>query len=352
MRVKRRKSRVRRGGVQQESLHHVPHAIDLQRAIKTGHYTPDTVIALQGVAGNQAMLQRAPKGAEPPTAAKEQSEAEKRLKEIIASLKGAKKKDNDQYQKALIEALKAFMKTDLGKQIKSKARKNAFTADGLPVTILVASGLIGGLFASNAGIPGIPDIPLSDDLSLTLELDGTMQEPTGIKFSFKYTFGGKAKPEKKNPTADPKKLSPEMLKAIQDIDSRLISKWIVARAYWEYEMSGPDEEAAKKKRYNELKANSSGLPDAQIVSEKLVEKLIEKVGEKRIEFPLDHGNNDVWNLFYELKGFEKVLEQIVMTIVPLLPPEAQAIEEITFKFGRQEPIKIEVEHEKEKEKED
>ncbi len=353
MKRRRRKSRIRRKGLQRESLHHIPPAVDLQRAIKSGHYTPETVLALQQVAGNQAAIQRAPGGSVPPSPTKAQTAAEKRLKEIIASLKADKKNDgktdSEQYQKALIAALKGFIATDLGKKIKARALKKALSADGLPLTILLGSGVIAGMFAANVGIPGIPDIELSDDLSLSLEIEGSMQNPTGIKFAFKYRFGGAAKPEKKSQSADPRKLSPEMLKAIQDLDKRLIADWIVARAEWEYVIAGPDEEDAKQKRHEELKANAAGLPDVHMVSEALVQLLIDKAGDRRIEFDLKHGNNEVWNQFYELKGLEKVFELIVTTIVPLLPTTAQTIEEIVFKCGKQDPIKIEVEKEEAKE---
>ena len=336
MKRRRLKSRIRRKRVQQESLHLLPRTIDLQRAIQSGHYTPDTVLALQQVAGNQATIQRAPNGAAPPTATQSQSEAEKRLKEIIASLKPEKKNDgktdSEQYKKALISALKAFMKTDLGKQIKAKALNKALSAEGLPLTILLGSGAIAGLFATNAGIPGIPDIPLTDNLSLSLELEGSMQNPTGIKFAFKYTFGGDAKPEKKSPTADPTKLSPDMLKAIQGLDKQLFSKWILERAYWEYETAGPDDEQAKHERYKELKAGADGLPDAHMVGEALAQLLVEKAGEKRIEFDLTHG--DLWDSFITLKGLINILNTVLETVVPHLPASAQEVEQVTFKVGK------------------
>jgi hypothetical protein len=343
---KRRKTRVRRTGVQQDyraptrtTLN--PHT--LQRALKTGHYTPETVTALQGIIGNQATIQRVPDTAPPEAATDAQSEAEKRLQAIMASLKTPKqadgKTDSDQYKKALESALKAFMATKTGKQIKDKALELALSDKGLPLTIMLGSGAIAALFATNAGVPGIPDIPIGENMSISLEVEGTMQNPTGIKFAFKYRFGGESKADEKPKSADIKELPPAALKSIKTLEKDLISKWIVARAYWEYEIAGPDEEAARKKAYDELKANSDGLPDVQLMAEALARLLMEKAGEKRIEFNLEQA--EMWDSFSELKGLVEILDKIVIAVVPHLPADAQAVEQVTFQCGRKLiPIRV------------
>ena len=121
---RKRKFRTRRRRVddQIQSTPKPQTSTHLQTALRTGLYTPDVVMRLQQTIGNQAVIQRLGDGEKSGAAA--QSEAEKRLKEIIASLNPKKKGDkgdSDAYKKALMTALKALMATKTGKDLKKKA---------------------------------------------------------------------------------------------------------------------------------------------------------------------------------------------------------------------------------------
>jgi hypothetical protein len=307
--------------------------LQLQTALRTGHFTPDDVITLQKTAGNQAAIQRVGDG-DPQTGAEAQTEAEKRLKEIIASLSGKKKDEGDaeQYKKALMEALKALMETSTGKDLKKKAIELATNKQNLPLTILLGSGVLGAMFAANAGIPSIPDIPVGEGMSIGIDLEGTMREPSGIKFTFKFKFGGGAKEKGPNDAAKIKDLPQALVDALKDIDETILQQWILARAQREYEKAPDQQKAAKREIFNELKADVDSLPNTMLLVEKLAHTLLQKPGEKRIEFDLHY--NEMWDGFSDLAGLTAILNGIVAMIVPTLPDVFQTVEQITFKAGK------------------
>lgn len=307
--------------------------IQLQTALRTGHFTPDDVIALQKTAGNQATIQRVGDG-DPQTGTEAQTEAEKRLKEIIASLSGKKKDagDTEQYKKALMEALKALMETRVGKDLKKRAIELATNKQNLPLTILLGSGALGALFAANAGIPSIPDIPVGEGMSIGIDLEGTMREPTGIKFTFKFKFGGGSKEKGPNEESKVKDLPQALVDALKDLDETILQQWILARAQHEYEKAPDEQKAAKREIFNELKADVDSLPNTIILVEKLAHALLKSPGEKRIEFDLHY--NEMWDGFSDLAGLTGILNGIVAMIVPTLPEVFQTVEQITFKAGK------------------
>jgi hypothetical protein len=332
----RRKRRFRSRRRADEQFHSTPRvsaAPQLQTALRAGHLTPDVVMTLQRTIGNQAVIQLS--GDEEKTGAAAQTEAEKRLKAIIESLNPAKKGDkgdSEQYKKALQASLKALMATDTGKALKQRAIDVATGKEGIPLAVLVDSAALAALFAANAGIPSIPDIPVGEGMSINIDIQGTMREPTGIKFTFKYKFGGGSKDERAGTSPDVTELPPALQEVLKIIDKRLISEWILARAYYEYETAGPDEEAAKKALFDELKADSDGLPDTHLVIEALARLLIEKAGENRIEFDLAYAG--VWDSFSDLGGLVKMLKGIVDQVLPALPEPAQEVQTIIFKCGK------------------
>ncbi|MBZ0298607.1 MAG: hypothetical protein K8J31_02650 [Anaerolineae bacterium] len=307
--------------------------IQLQTALRTGHLTPDAIMTLQRTVGNQAVIQRLGDD-EPGTGAAAQTDAEKRLQAIIASLNPKKKDDKgdaEQYKKALEASLKALMETDTGKDLKKRVIDLATSKQGIPFTVLVGSGALAALFATNAGIPSIPDIPVGEGMSISIDLDGTMQQPTGIKFTFKYKFGG-SKDKEKSKATDVTELPETLQEVLKVIDKRLIREWMLARAYHEYETAGPDEETAEKKTFDELNADKDGLPDTHLVIEALARQLIEQAGDKRIIFDMQYA--EVWDTFQELSGLLDILKGIIALVIPVLPGPAQEVEQITFKCGR------------------
>jgi hypothetical protein len=319
-----------------DQLHSIPRSkstLQLQTALRTGHFTLDDVMTLQKTAGNQATIQRVGDG-EPQTSAEAQTEAEKRLKEIIASLNPKKdeKGDAEQYKKALQEALKALMETSVGKELKKKAIELATNKQNLPLTILLGSGALGALFATNAGIPSIPDIPVGEGMSIGIDLEGTMREPSGIKFTFKFKFGGGSKEKGPNESSKVKELPPALVDALKDIDETILQQWILARAQHEYEKAPDEQKAAKRELYNELKADVDSLPNTMLVVEALAHALMKNPGEKRIEFDLHY--NEMWDSFSDLAGLTGILSGIVAMIVPTLPEVFQTVEQITFKAGK------------------
>jgi hypothetical protein len=169
-------------------------------------------------------------------------------------------------------------------------------------------------------------------MSIGIDLEGTMRDPSGIKFTFKFRFGAGKKDNGPNEASKIKELPPALVDALKDMDERIIQQWILARAQYEYENAADEQRAAKHEIFNELKSDEDGLPDTVLVVEALARALMENPGEKRIVFDLHYA--EVWDSFADLSGLTGILNGIVSMIVPALPEVFQTVEQITFKAGK------------------
>lgn len=280
-------------------------------------------------------------------------EKEALLKAIAGALEGKTPEDKSQGTEAVKKTLEAFFETESGKKVKERVLGLLLSKKGLPFTILVGSGALAAMIASNTDIPSTPEIPLADNLSIKVEFEGTFQEPKGVKFVLKFAFGGPSKEagEKKKPAT--LALPADVRAAIGQIDRQALIRWIAQRAYYEYEMAGPDEEEEKRQFYmlTRDRPGSLGLPDAQLVAEALARTLIEgaiqnrinqlqgKEVQKRIQFDLGHAGT--WDRFYALQGLPARLDQLLNLLVPKVPYKALGIEQVTFVCGKRlVPIRV------------
>jgi len=277
---------------------------------------------------------------------------EELFKAIVGALQGKEPEDKSQGTEALKKSLEAFFETEQGKKVKERSLELLLGSKGLPFTALVASAGLAAMVANNTDIPSTPEIPLSDNLSLKVEFEGTFQQPKGIKFVCKFTFGGPAKQEgKKQPGV--LELPPDLRAIIGRIDRNTLIQWFVQQAYAEYEMAGPQEEEAKKRFYIAARdrPQALGLPDAQAVAEALARKLLETAiqnrlnqlkgteVQKRVEF--DMGHAEQWNHFPQLVGLAARLEWLLGLLTPKVPYKALGIEEVAFACGSKLiPIKV------------
>ena len=271
---------------------------------------------------------------------------EKLFKAIVNALQDKESGDKSQGTEALKTSLEALLETEEGKKIKERMLELLLGGKGLPFTALVASAGLAAIVANNTDIPSTPEIPLSDNLSLKAEFEGTFQQPKGIKFVAKLTFGGPPKQEgSKKPGV--LELPPNMLATIGRIDRKTLIQWFVQQAYAEYEMAGPQEEEAKKEFYIAARdrPHALGLPDAQAVAEGLARKLLERAIENRIsqlkgtemqkqvEFVMGHAEQ--WGRFPQLAGLAVRLEWLLGLLIPEVPYKALGIEEVVFGCGEQ-----------------
>jgi hypothetical protein len=277
---------------------------------------------------------------------------ERLFRAIVDAVQGKDSGDKSQGTEALKKSLEALLETEEGKKIKERMLELLLGSKGLPFTALVASAGLAAMVANNTDIPSTPEIPLSDNLTLKAEFEGTFQAPKGVKFVAKFTFGGPPKQEgQKKPGV--LELPPNMRATIGRIDKKTLVRWFVQQAYAEYEMAGPQEEEAKKAFYIAARdrPHALGLPDTQLIAEGLARKLLERAIEnrisqlkgtemqKRIEF--DMGHAEQWGRFPQLVGLAARLEWLLGLLTPEVPYKALGIEEVAFACGSKLiPIKV------------
>lgn len=290
------------------------------------------------------------------TAAKKLKEQEKLFKLLVDALKGKDPKDKDQTTEALKKSLKAFFKTDEGKKIKEKALEHLLSKKGLPFTIITLSGVLAAMAANNTNIPNIPDIDISDSISLKFKFEGKFQQPKSAQVILKFKFGGPDKEKaKKSPKVIP--LPDAVYTEIAKLNKLLIYKWLLDQAYWEYEIAGPDQEEHEQKFYKYVKNNPDSMPDTRIVAEQVARQLMEHGMKNRIHqlkgesfdgvMNFDMKQQKIWNEFYTLKGLKPHFNRIVQCLVPVVPYKALGIRNVMFLCGKHHPLSIVIKHGKE-----
>ena len=266
--------------------------------------------------------------------------------------------DKEVYTEAVKKALEAYLETEPGKKLKARALE--LLLEGLPVVLMTGGTALAGMIAEDTDIPSTPDIPLSDNLTLKVEFEGTFHKPVSVKLSLKFTFGGPEKREKREQKPEALQLPPDLQAHISRIDpkNKMLQTWIVHRAFYEYDQAGPDEEEHKRKIYYYVKKNPDEIPRVQLIAKALSQKLIEKgiqnkinqlkgkKLQKSISFHLEGlrvGPYDLSAEFWELKGLETRLAWLLNLLVPKVPYQALGIEQVTFVCGvrkRYIPVKL------------
>ena len=280
-------------------------------------------------------------------------EKEELFKAIVDALKGKEPEDKSKGTEALKKSLEAFFETETGKKVKERGLELLLSKKGLPFTLMVGSSVLAAMIANNTDIPSTPEIPLSDNLSIKVEFKGTFHKPEAVKFVLKFAFGGPAKKEggKKKPAV--LALPADLHAYIDKIDKNTLIKWIVKRAFYEWEVAGPEWEEEKKKFYQAARDHPEdlGLPDARLAAEALSRALVERAIQNRIKqlkgkgvqkrLDFDLGHADLWDRFFELKGLAPRLEWLLNLLVPKVPYKALGIEQVAFICGKRLiPVKV------------
>jgi len=114
----------------------------------------------------------------------------------------------EQYKNAAEKAGEAFLKTNLGRDIKDKALKQGkdfiSTLRGKIITGAAAAGVVSTLAATNSKLPmQVPEIPLdfiTPGLKVKLNYDGPVRNPTSASLTFTYVEQVQKKERKGEPT--------------------------------------------------------------------------------------------------------------------------------------------------------
>ena len=121
--------------------------------------------------------------------------------------KGKPKSDGDKYAEAGKKIGEAFLETDVGKDLKTKAtdlgKDFVSTLPGQIIAGTAAAGAVTAIVAKNKELPiGIPEIPLdalAPGLKMRITYEGPVRSPTKAAISFTYTLGGAEGDHKKSP---------------------------------------------------------------------------------------------------------------------------------------------------------
>lgn len=286
------------------------------------------------------------------TIVKELKEQEKLFKLLVDTLTGKEPNEKDQTTEALKKTVKAFFKTEEGKKLKEKALEHLLSKKGIPFTIITASSVLAAMISNNTDIPSTPEIDVSDSVSLKFEFEGTFQKPKGVKIVLKFTFGSAEKKEAKQKQPKILPLPNTVYREIAKLNKSLIYKWLLDRAYWEYETAGPDQEERERKFYKYVKNNPDSMPDTQILAEHLARELMTQGMKNRIQelkgesydavLDFDMHQEQLWNEFYTLKGLKKHMDKIVQSLVPVVPFKALGIKNVMFLLGKHHPVSISI----------
>ena len=308
-----------------------------------------THINREHVSGQLVQRQTKPGATPPSEKTTDLSMAEKKLETILEDLRLKKKEegwDQKQYTDALKSSLEAFFETDTGKKLKDFIlSKRVF-----PFTLAIGLGALGGMAASKTDIPSTPDIPLSDNLNVKAEFEGTFDKPTGFKLLLTFTFGGAEEKSKRAKMPSVVELPPKVHKFIERIDDDVLRKWAVESTFREFELAGPDEEKDKKELHQDVKANRDMIPGVKLLAEDLARELLAngRQNQKTIVFnQLNKGEgaeelwDKLWNgLSNRFAGLYERLAWLVALLIPELPTEARRVEQINFIAGSQHlPVK-------------
>lgn len=112
---------------------------------------------------------------------------ERLLRHLSNELQGKPPEKNNAGQEAIKNAAKATLETDAGRQIQRKVKRFLFSKEGIPVSIMLGTTGVAAMIANNTGVPAIP-IPLSDNMQLTIDIEGPITQPKGAMATFKLTF--------------------------------------------------------------------------------------------------------------------------------------------------------------------
>lgn len=322
--------------------------------------TPSDMQKLQTIKQQAIMTQKIPvlpkprqaegKASKTETMAKQLKAEEKLIKLLLNALKGKKPEDKDQSTKIVKEVLKAFFKTKEGKKLKEKGLEILLGNNGLPFTLITVSGVLAAMMANNTNIPSTPEIDVSDSISLKFEFEGKFQQPKGFKIILKFSFGGPEKEKTKKQQAKVIPLPTQVYTEIAKLKREIIYKWLLDRAYWEYETAGPDQEQHEQEFYKYVKNNPDSMPDTQIVAEHVARQLLTHGMQNRIRqlkgeslvniMNFDMKQQKIWNEFYTLKGLKPHFDKIVRCLVPVVPFKALGIKNVMFLCGKHYPISI------------
>lgn len=295
------------------------------------------------------MKPKTPKPKETKPGGEQESEPAKRLKgdealfkHLVNVLKQQKPEEKDKNTEAIKKVLEAYFDTDHGKKLKEKALDYLLSKKGLPFLLIVGTQALAAMIANNTDIPSTPEIPLSDNLSLKAEFEGTFQQPKSIKLSLKFTFGGAAKEERaKAPAVLP--LSKEVLAAVNRLDPQLLAKWMLKQAHEEYDKAGPDEEDRKRSFYFLVRDDPKALPETRPFARDLARKMTEAATRNRIRQlkgqPLKEkmqvfDAHVYWGRFSRYTGLYKILSSIANSLIGKVPFRGLGIKTVEFYMGK------------------
>lgn len=289
---------------------------------------------------------RKPPAAGPSTSAAPGQERDPLLKAIAAALQNKPPEAKSDNTEAVKKVLEGYLATGHGKRVKAKVLQLLGGRAGRPFTAMVGTAALAAMVANNTTIPSTPEIPLQDNLTLKFEFEGTFRKPTGIKVTFKFTFGGPAKRERAGKEQTVLALPKELHAYIEGLDKRAFYDWFKERAQHDWDWALPEQEEERMALYVAIRDRPEdlGLPDTRLVAEHTARALVQAAVQNRVrelrgkryqeKLEIDLGPPSQWNIVSSSKGLDLRLARLLRLLVPKVPYQALGIKEVTFKCGK------------------
>jgi hypothetical protein len=113
---------------------------------------------------------------------------EQLLEYIVPQLQGKQPAEKENVGlEAITATAKAALETKTGKQVQKKVKRFLLSKEGVPLSIMLGTTAVAAMIANAAKVPSIP-IPLSDNMQLTLDIQGPLNHPEGVMATFELKF--------------------------------------------------------------------------------------------------------------------------------------------------------------------
>lgn len=290
----------------------------------------------------------------------EREEQEKLFKALVHLLQGKGPEEKSQATEAIKKLFEGYLETGQGKKVKQRVLQWLISKKGIPILVLAGGGALAGMIAKNTDIPATPEIPLSDNVSLKFEFEGTFQAPKGFKVSLKWAFGGPKKVQTARGKRTVLALPKELHAYIDRIDRDMLIKWFRQRAFYEWESAGPEWEQDALKFYQAARdrPHALGLPDTRLVAVQISRDLVATAIQNRVSqlegksmqktIRVDLGRTErsehtkQWDRLHRIDGLEQRMQWLLKLLVPKVPFQALGIEQVTFLCGKKWQVTVPV----------
>ena len=235
-------------------------------------------------------------------------------------------------KQAMEAAFDAFLETKAGKTLKDLLTRKKV----LPFTLIAAGPALAGWLLAKKDFP-TASLPLgsklSEKIAVEVKIIGNVQQIRGVTVSFYLPLGAveKKKPESKakGVTGLPPKIASEIRRRLKDD----LVEWILAKAFWQYETAGPDEEPQKQAFYIRLRDDKDSLPTMYDWADALALQILRAARQKQTMVRFELGHPEIWPRLHDYPGLFNRLNVLGAALSAILGSQIGTVTTITFVYA-------------------